>query len=42
LLHDGALAQSRLDRGPAAATAAKAAAQALIDVGSPAGQKPRA
>jgi AcrR family transcriptional regulator len=42
LLYDGALAQSRLDRGPAAATAAKAAAQALIDVASPAGQKPRA
>ena len=42
LLYDGALAQSRLDRGPAAATAAKAAAQALIDAASPAGRKPRA
>jgi AcrR family transcriptional regulator len=36
LLYDGALAQSRLDRGLAAATAAKAAAQALIDAASPA------
>jgi hypothetical protein len=36
LLYDGALAQSRLDRGPAAASAAKAAAQALIDAASPA------
>jgi AcrR family transcriptional regulator len=42
LLYDGALVQSRLDRGPAAATAAKAAAQVLIDAASPAGQKPRA
>src|SRR5690242_16147375 len=42
LLYDGALAQSRLDRGPAAATAAKAAAQALIYAASPAGRKPRA
>jgi AcrR family transcriptional regulator len=42
LLYDGALAQSRLDRGPAAATAAKAAAQALIDAASPAGRTPRA
>jgi len=42
LLYDGALAQSRLDRGPAAATAAKAAAQRLIDAASPAGRKPRA
>ena len=42
LLYDGALAQSRLDRGPAAATAAKAAAQVLIDAASPAGRKPRA
>ncbi len=41
LLYDGALAQSRLDRGPAAATAAKAAAQVLIDAASPAGRKPR-
>jgi len=40
LLYDGALAQSRLDRGPAAATAAKAAAQALIDAASPAARKP--
>jgi len=31
LLYDGALVQSRLDRGPAAATAAKAAAQVFID-----------
>ena len=42
LLYDGALVQSRLDRGPAAATAAKAAAQVLIDAASPAGRKPRA
>src|SRR5258708_15911234 len=42
VLYDGALAQSRLDRGPAAATAAKAAARALIDAASPAGRKPRA
>jgi hypothetical protein len=42
LLYDGALAQSRLGRGPAAATAAKAAAQVLIDAASPAGRKPRA
>src|SRR6266851_2642752 len=42
LLYDGALAQSRLDRGPAAATAAKAAARALIDAAFPAGRKPRA
>jgi AcrR family transcriptional regulator len=42
LLYDGALAQSRLDRGPAAATAAKAAAQVLIDAATPAGRKPRA
>jgi AcrR family transcriptional regulator len=41
LLYDGALVQSRLDRGPAAATAAKAAAQVLIDAASPAGRKPR-
>jgi len=41
LLYDGALAQSRLDRGPAAATAAKAAAQVLIDAATPAGRKPR-
>ena len=40
LLYDGALVQSRLDRGPAAATAAKAAAQVLIDAASPAGRKP--
>lgn len=31
LLYDGALAQSRLDRGPGAADAAKAAAAALVD-----------
>jgi len=42
LLYDGALAQSRLDRGPAAAAAAKAAAQVLIDAATPAGRKPRA
>ena len=42
LLYDGALVQSRLDRGPAAAIAAKAAAQVLIDAASPAGRKPRA
>src|SRR5216683_7877895 len=42
LLYDGGLAQSRLDRGPAAATAAKAAARALIDAAFPAGRKPRA
>jgi AcrR family transcriptional regulator len=41
LLYDGALVQSRLDRGPAAAAAAKAAAQVLIDAASPAGRKPR-
>src|SRR6266851_3479508 len=39
LLYDGALAQSRLEPGPAAATAAKAAAQALIDAASPAARK---
>src|SRR6266436_8613988 len=42
LLYDGALAQSRLDRGPGVATAAKAAAEELIDAASPAGRKPRA
>jgi hypothetical protein len=42
LLYDGALVQSRLDRGPAAATEAKAAAQVLIDAASPAGREPRA
>jgi AcrR family transcriptional regulator len=42
LLYDGALVQSRLDRGPAAATAAKAAAQGLIDAASPAGRKSQA
>jgi len=41
LLYDGALAQSRLDRGPAAATAAKAAAQVLIDAASATRRKPR-
>jgi hypothetical protein len=40
LLYDGALAQARLERGPAA-TAAKAAAQVLIDAASPAARKPR-
>ena len=39
LLYDGALVQSRLDRGPAAATAAKAAAQVLIDAASPAARR---
>jgi hypothetical protein len=38
---DGALAQSRLERGPAAATAAKAAAQVLIDGAFPAARKPQ-
>jgi AcrR family transcriptional regulator len=42
LLYDGALVQSRLDRGPAAGTAAKAAAQVLIDAASPAVRKSRA
>lgn len=42
LLYDGALAQSRLDRGPAAATEARAAARVLIDAAAPAGRKPRA
>ena len=42
LLYDGALAQSRLDRGPAAATAAKMAAQELIDAAAPPRRKPRA
>jgi AcrR family transcriptional regulator len=42
LLYDGALAQSRLDHGPAAATAAKAAAQVVIDAALPAGRKPQA
>ena len=41
LLYDGALVQSRLERGPAAATAAKAAAQVLIDAAFPAARKPR-
>ena len=40
-LYDGALAQSRLNRGPAAATAAKTAAQVLVDAASPAARKPR-
>ena len=34
LLYDGALAQSRLDQSPAAATAARAAAQVLIEAAS--------
>ena len=42
LLYDGALAQSRLDRGPAAATAAKTAAEVLIDAASPPARKSRA
>jgi AcrR family transcriptional regulator len=42
LLYDGALVQSRLDRGPAAATAAKAAAQVLLDAASQAGRKRQA
>jgi AcrR family transcriptional regulator len=42
LLYDGALAQSRLDQTPAAATAAREAAQMLIDAADPAAQKPRA
>lgn len=41
LLYDGALVQSRLDRGPAAAIAAKVAAQLLIDAALPAAPKPR-
>ena len=41
LLYDGALVQSRLERGPAAATAAKAAAQVLIDAAFPAARKPQ-
>jgi hypothetical protein len=41
LLYDGALAQSRIERGSAAATAAKLAAQALIDAAFPAARKPR-
>ena len=36
LLYDGALAQSRLDQTPAAAEAAKAAANALVDAALPA------
>jgi len=36
LLYDGALVQSRLERGSAAATAAKVAAQVLIDAAIPA------
>src|SRR5689334_16963309 len=40
LLYDGALVQSRLDRGPTAATAAKAAAQALIDAATAGDQVP--
>lgn len=42
LLYDGALVQSRLDQSPAAATAARAAAQVLIDAAAPAARKPRA
>jgi hypothetical protein len=41
LLYDGALAQSRLERGPAAVTAAKVAARVLIDAAIPAARKPR-
>lgn len=42
LLYDGALAQARLDPGPAAAKAAKTAAEALIDAAAPPGRKSRA
>jgi AcrR family transcriptional regulator len=41
LLYDGALAQSRLDRGPGAADAAKAAAAALVDAARSAAIPPR-
>lgn len=40
LLYDGALVQSRLERGPAAANAAKTAANVLIDTAFPAARKP--
>jgi hypothetical protein len=42
LLYDGALAHSRLGRGPDAATAAKTAAKVLIDAASPPARKSRA
>jgi AcrR family transcriptional regulator len=42
LLYDGALAQSRLDRGPAAAAAAKTAAEVLIHAAAPPARKSRA
>jgi hypothetical protein len=42
VLYDGALAQSRPGRGPAAATAARAAARVLTDAAAPARRKPRA
>jgi hypothetical protein len=41
LLYDGALVQSRLERGPAAATAAKTAAQELVEAAFRAARKPR-
>jgi AcrR family transcriptional regulator len=41
LLYDGALAQSALDQSPAAATAARAAAQLLIDAAAPGARKAR-
>jgi AcrR family transcriptional regulator len=42
LLYDGALAQSRLDRGPAVASAAKTAAEILIDTATPPARKSQA
>jgi AcrR family transcriptional regulator len=39
MLYDGALAQSRLEHGPAAAIAAKAAAEILIDDAAPAARR---
>jgi AcrR family transcriptional regulator len=42
LLYDGALAQSRLDRGPEVATAAKTAAEILIDAATPPARKSQA
>lgn len=41
LLYDGALAQSRLDRGPGAADAARAAAAGLVDAATNAAIAPR-
>jgi AcrR family transcriptional regulator len=40
LLYDGALAQSRIDRSPAAGLAARVAAQVLIDTAASASRKP--